>query len=106
METGKLRHRIEIQKFTETRDAHGGTIKEYEELATVWAFVRPMTGRELVDGNQVEGQVDLQIEIRQRSDISTHHRIIHLSRTLEIISVRDENERHKKTIIHCREVAA
>ena len=55
---GKLRHRLTIRSFTEAQDAHGQAIKTYADLDEVWGDVQPLTGRELVDGMQVEAQVD------------------------------------------------
>ena len=106
MNIGGLRHRLAIQRKTETRDAHGGTLYAPATFATGWGLVRPVTAQELADADQTEAQVDHLVEIRRRADIKANDTILHLGRTFEILSFRDVNERHRKTHLMCREIVA
>lgn len=111
MQTGKLRHRIVIESFTAARDDHGGVTtatRTYSTLATVWGRVEPMKGRELLDGMQMEAQATHKVTVRQRSDITAHMQLKHtrnaVTRTFDILSVLDDDERGKTTTMICTEV--
>ena len=106
MNIGGLRHRLKLTRKTETRDAHGGTVYTPATFATVWGRVKPLTGKELIDADQTETQVDHLIEIRRRSDIKANDQVVHLNRTFEIVSFRDVEERHRKTHLMCKEIVA
>lgn len=43
IQAGKLRHRITIQRETVTRDEYGSEVKTWDDLATVWASVEPLS---------------------------------------------------------------
>ena len=46
MQIGRLRHLVEIWKYTETKNDYGEPDRTYELLTKAWAEVRPLLGRE------------------------------------------------------------
>lgn len=42
MRSGKLRHRVLIERFYQEKDEGGDFIKEWRQLATTWAAVEPL----------------------------------------------------------------
>ncbi|MCV5390409.1 phage head closure protein, partial [Escherichia coli] len=48
MRPGGLRQRVTIQNFTTSRTPSGGVIQEWYDVATVWAEVKGISGRELI----------------------------------------------------------
>lgn len=106
MQIGKLRHRIVIEDLTEGRDAQGGIDRSYPTLTTVWGNVRPLRGRELFNAQQVKDQVTHEITIRFQSVVTAVMRLQHRSRTFNILSVVDVDERLRQTTILAEERTA
>ena len=106
MEGGKLRHRAELQSFAETRDDYGQAIKSYATFATVWARVEPLTGRELIEAQQLNSRVTHKVTIRHQPFAKPISRILFKTRPLEVVSVLDKDERRIEMKIICIESLA
>ncbi|MGQ8880763.1 phage head closure protein [Delftia sp. NA_296.1] len=87
LESGKLRHRIRIEAYAEQRDSNGEVIQNQEtgevlmawqELATVWAAVEPLSAREFIQSSATQSQVTARITIRQRDDLLPSMRLVHV----------------------------
>ena len=88
--SGKLKHRVELQSKTVTRDAMGGEAITWVTQATVWAEVSALSGRALMAAQQAQSEVTARIMLRKAaagsladdwrikhgSDIYTLHAII------------------------------
>jgi SPP1 family predicted phage head-tail adaptor len=92
---GKLRHRIEIQSYTTTDDAFGHPVKSWTTRATVWAYVRPLSGREKLSAEQVVGEVTHKIVIRYYDSISPTNRLKLGGRYFDINFIGDYDERNE-----------
>ncbi|AOR64860.1 phage head closure protein [Pectobacterium wasabiae] len=75
MNIGKMRHRVTIQNFTTTRDAGGQPIETWNDIATVWAEVSPISGRELVSSGAVSAEATIRVWMRFRRDVSAASRL-------------------------------
>ena len=87
LESGKLRHRVRIEAYAEQRDSSGEVIQDQEtgevlmawqELATVWAAVEPLSAREFIQSAATQSQVTARITIRQRDDLLPSMRLVHV----------------------------
>ena len=106
MRSGSLRHYVTIQKVTVTQDSDTGEPSEsWSTLAQVWAAVEPLSGREFMNAQQVESQITHRVRIRARDDVTPDMRISHDSRTLNIESVINIEERDRELHLMCTEVA-
>lgn len=76
---GRLRHRITLQSKSVTRDAMGGEIITWIDQATLWAEVKPLSGRALYAAQQAQSEVTAAITLRHRRDIATDWRVQHES---------------------------
>ncbi|MCP1404255.1 SPP1 family predicted phage head-tail adaptor [Achromobacter insolitus] len=77
LDSGKLRHRVSIERITRTQDPDTGAIGEtWTEVAKVWAAVEPLSAREFVQSAAGQSEVTARITIRTR-DIQATDRIIH-----------------------------
>ena len=94
MEAGKLRHKIDIQQFTTTKDSYGEDIKTWASYHKTFAEIRPLRGREYFDEQQIVPEVDNKIIIRYKSGIAPTMRIVWGDRTYEIRSVTNFDERN------------
>lgn len=106
MDIGKLRHRVKVyDKGTITRNGTGEEIPAYDALvATVWAAVEPLSGREFIEATQVQADVTFRIRVRHRSDIRPEMRVVEGAHTYQIESVLDQNGERKETWLMCHEV--
>ena len=66
MQAGKLNKRVTIQGHTETIDEYGYAVKTWTDLATVWAHVKNVNGKEFIMSNVELSEVSTSIRIRKR----------------------------------------
>ena len=65
MKAGTLRHRITLQTAVDTQDTTTGEpVRSWTTLATVWADISPLSGREILASAVELGEVDTRIRIR------------------------------------------
>lgn len=76
MESGDLNQRIVIQRKTQTRLPSGGFTEAWASFATVWAKVRPMSGRERYQADQVEAPANYRFTVQRRTDYDESMRIV------------------------------
>lgn len=69
MNLGKLRHRVTIESSSASRDEFGGEVITWATVATVWAAVEPLSGREFLDARRQEAEVSTRIRIRYRAGL-------------------------------------
>lgn len=108
MQAGKLKHRVTIQQVTETTKPSGERSQSWGTLATVWASIVPLSGRELWNASQAQPDVTHTVTMRSGGDvtrdtITPKHRILHGSRVLNVLSIRDENEDGFTLVLNCME---
>lgn len=103
---GQLRTRIRIEQPTRTVDAQGGRSTTWATLATLWALVEPLSGREALMAAQVTAVLSTGITIWFRDDISVKQRIVIGSRTLQIESFQDPTGMRDELRLLCSEVLA
>ena len=104
MRAGILRHRVALHSLTGAQDDYGEPIETWAAYATVWARVSPLQGKELINAQQVLAECTHDVEIRYNSNVTAADRVIHKSRTLEIMSIIDPDERNKNLILICKEL--
>lgn len=106
LKAGTLDQRVTIQTRTDVVDAMGGVSSSWAALATVWASVHPITGREFFSANQMMSGATVRIRMRRRSDVTPRMRVVHGSRTYDIQSVSDVESAGVVTEIIAEEIAA
>lgn len=101
---GQMRSQMAIEKATETTDATGAVVQTWSEIGLVWAYIRPLSGRELSDARQVEADVTHEVRMRYRSDLTARMRLTFRGRTLEILGLVNIDELDRELILTCVEV--
>lgn len=71
---GKLNRRVTIQERIENPTS-GASDPYYQDIATVWASVEPLSGRELFLAQQVQSTTDHMIRLRFNSTLEPRHRL-------------------------------
>ena len=102
MRIGKLRHKIEIQNYTTTADAVGHPVKTWATHSTVWAWVRPISGREVMNSQQPVGEITHKVTIRDNDTIVVTDRILFGTRYFYINFIGNYDERNVFMEIMCK----
>lgn len=105
MEASKLRHSVELQRVTVSADSHGDQTKTWTTLATVWASIEPLSGREFLQASQVMSDITVRIRVRGRTDISLtpKDRVKFGTRTFDIRHIVDWGDRGVEWQLLCTE---
>lgn len=103
MQAGRLRHRVIIQSAVEARNAYGEAIKTWSTVATVYASVEPIRGREMFDAEQVQSEVTHRVRLRYRPGLTSQMRLLFNARTFEVQTVINVNERNREVQLMCKE---
>lgn len=82
--------RVAIETLSVTTDAQGSTIKAWLPLATVWAQVTQIDGKEQADGNARSGSTSMAFEARHQEALramSQTSRVIWGGSTYDVTAV-------------------
>ena len=104
MQAGRLRHRLVVQHEEESQDTYGGVTRTWTTLDTVWGSVEPLSGKELIEAQQLDATLTHRIRIRYLANVTETCRITFDSRTFEIQTVRNFSERNREMELLCKEV--
>lgn len=100
---GGMRQRIALQAKTITK-SEGIPQENWTTVATVWAAVADISGREYFQAQAVQSEVTTRIKIRYRTGITPSMRVLYGDRVFNILSVIDKDERHRVIELLCKEV--
>lgn len=105
MRAGPLRHRVTLESGSETQDSAGGIVLSFTTVATVWASVEPVRGKEYFAAQQVASDVTHLVRLRRQPGISptTKWRVIFNGRKFDIESVIEVLERRREWQLMCIE---
>jgi SPP1 family predicted phage head-tail adaptor len=94
---GQLKQRVRIQQPTVSKDMLGAPTKGWTDLATVWADIQPISGREARIADRVAAEVTHQITVRFRDaftdpKVVAQLRVLYRSRIFAIQAALNEDE--------------
>jgi SPP1 family predicted phage head-tail adaptor len=75
MNSGDLRHRIELQAVVKVADGMGGTTNSFLTVATVNASLWPISGTEQMEGGRLTAVITHRIRIRFRRGVKASWRV-------------------------------
>lgn len=87
MDIGKLDQRITLQSRSVAADAAGQDTITWTDVATVWAQVQAVRGREFFAAAQVQQEQTLKVRIRYRADVLPTWRLVWQGRNHDITGV-------------------
>ncbi len=91
----RLRHTVIIQQTTQTRSTSGAITDSWGTFATVRADIKPLSGREYLESNQVNAEEITRFTIRYLKDITTKMRVLWGTRVYDIRSIMNVSESDK-----------
>jgi SPP1 family predicted phage head-tail adaptor len=103
MNPGELRHRITLQKLENVQDSFGQPVEQWNDVATIWASVKPLVGREFFAAETVNSEVTHKVRIRFRAGITPDMRIKFGTRIFQITAVINYQERNVELQLMCKE---
>lgn len=105
---GGMRRRLELQQEVRTPDGGGGYTVNWSTVATVWAEVEPISGRERFEAMRLQGEVTHRIVVRHRRDLTPDHtwRLRLGSRSFNVRAVINQGERDRFLELLCQEGVA
>lgn len=104
MRNGLLRHRLKLQSPANTQNGYGEITQVFSTYANVWGSVQPFTGREILNAKQTESLTTHRIRLRYTSALLPTHRILHKTRTFEIVNFINPKEINQSFELLCKEV--
>jgi SPP1 family predicted phage head-tail adaptor len=99
----ELRHRLTLEELNRISDEGGGFTESWEEVAELWADVRPVSGFERVEADRLSGTVSHAIALRYRSGVTPAMRFRKDSRVFHILAAIDVEERKRWLKCLCEE---
>ena len=87
MQAGRLNRRCTLQQPGTTTDELGQPIPGWTDVATVWASVVDVSGREYVAAGGLQNSAQTKITIRYRSGIVPSMRVVHGSDAYNVEAV-------------------
>lgn len=112
MQIGKLDKRITLQNRSSTLDDYGQPINTWSDVATVWANIKPLTGREKAQTMMVDSILTHRITIRYRVDFMPpttvdawriSYETPSGTRIFNITAAQDVDEARKHIVLECQE---
>lgn len=104
MNAGKLRHRVTIRKPVETQNDYGEAEVRWQDVATVWAMISPLRGREYFAAKQAVSEIEARIVIRFMEGITAKMKIVHGSNEYEIETIINVMEANRELQLMCKRV--
>ncbi len=103
---GRLRHRIELQRQTETTDETGQTNESWQTYARPWAEIIPLSEREYLSQSGDRAELTHRVTIRCRTPLpAPRDRVKHGDRLFDIVGVVNVDERNRFLNLRCTEGA-
>ena len=104
LSSGALNRRIKIQRPSTAKDSLGGTTRSWIDVATVWAAIQPLSGREAVIANRLSAEITHQITVRHQAVFDNPQqvaqmRVLYRSRIFNIHSALDDDEQRVAVIL-------
>jgi len=106
MRAGRLRNKVTLQEKSVTLSAEGEEVVTWVNVATVWAGVEPLTGREYAIASAEYAEVTTRVVMRYRPGVVPEQRVVFGEHTYNVRSVIDPDMRHKELQLMCDEVLA
>lgn len=104
LDPGEMRHQVTIRAITLTPDEGAGYTETPSDVATVWAAVEPLEGREQLAAMQMGMSRPHRFRVWYRSDLTGANELFHDGRRFNVGSVVDPGARREELVILADEI--
>lgn len=101
MRSGRLRHRVTIQHEATSMNGYGENAGTWSDVATVWAAVEPVSGKEAFSGGQNMATQAVRVVMRYRAGVTPQMRLVNDGITYNIEAVVNRDERNRELELMC-----
>ncbi|MGB4101347.1 MAG: phage head closure protein [Alphaproteobacteria bacterium] len=91
---GAMRARVVIQRENPVATGGGGYAPGWSDVASLWAQMEPLSGREVLQGARLEARVTHRAIVRYRADITAGMRLVYGTRLFRIHAALNLEERN------------
>lgn len=102
LRAGDLNKRVTLQ--AEIRNPTEDEVIGYSPIATVWASIEPVRGRELVESNRDISEEWTRIRIRYRAGLDTVKQALHGSTQYDVESIINPQSSNRVLELMCKAV--
>lgn len=99
----RLNKRVTLRRLDKVPDEYGQPIDTWVDVATVWAAVEPLRGREYFSAMSEHAEVTTRIRIRYRDDIDRTMRVQHGATVFEILHIIHPEFNRRELQLMCKE---
>lgn len=99
MQSGKLKHRLTLQKYSYIQDEVGQPIPQWTDIATVYAKVEGVQGREFLAANSEQHATTWRIIMRYRDDFTMSDRLVRGNVAYNIKAILPNNDRNQLVLM-------
>lgn len=99
----RLNKRMTLQRLDKVPDEYGQPIDTWVDVATVWAAVEPLRGREYIATMSEHAEVTTRIRIRYRDDIDRTMRVKYGETEFEILHIIHPEFNRRELQLMCKE---
>jgi len=106
IESGELRETVAVQAGTDVTDAGGGLVRTWAAVTgkdAVRAQIITVSGTELLLAAQLGGKLTHKVMMRYDADVTRNNRLLWGSRVLNILRVRDVENKTRWMMLECAE---
>ena len=93
MSAGEFDRKLTLQRKTTADDGYSTVATDWEDIATVWAKLIPMSGKEMLAAAENAAFANVRFKIRRDSlwsDLNASDRLLFETKPHDIVSVRQE----------------
>ena len=106
MRAGRLNQLIELQQPTSAKSTLGQEVLTFATVASVWAAIEPLTGKEMVERDISIAEISGKALIRYYAGITPYWRIKFGSIYFEIKTILNSRMVNKELILFIKEIPA
>lgn len=103
MNTGRLDQRVLVERLTIVQDPNTGAVTEgWVTVASTWAAVEPLNGREFFAASTALSEVTTRIRLRYRPGFSVTDRVTHEGTQYDITSIINPRSSDRELVLMCK----
>ena len=104
IEPGAMRHELSLQAQVRTPDGMGGHTLDWQETATIFAHIEPVSATSFFGADQTLEETTHRVTIRGRDGVASAMRFVRRARVFDIVTVSDPDETGRYLVCRVREV--
>ena len=104
MDAGLMRHKITVQKLSQTQNEFGEVEQSWVTVVAARASINAFSERDFLAGMSEQVEATHKVTIRYDKLVDRTMRIEFGSRHFSILHIRDPWEKHQEMILTCKEL--